>query len=62
MTPERLQERLAGSPELAALVAGLGRAEDADMFFARADAFAALSTSTAIAELVRRELAAPDDP
>ncbi|MDC0668492.1 HEAT repeat domain-containing protein [Nannocystis radixulma] len=61
MTPERLQERLAVSPELAALVAtldGSGRAEDAETFFARADAFAAVLASTTIAALVRHELAA----
>lgn len=59
MTPERLQERFARAPELAELVAGLdARAEPAELFFARSEAFAALLRSSALRELVRHELAA----
>ncbi|WAS95128.1 HEAT repeat domain-containing protein [Nannocystis punicea] len=58
MTPERLQERLERWPELAMLVADASVAEDAEGFFARADAFAALLGSPGLHELVRRELTA----
>jgi len=58
MTPERAQERLARSPELTALVAGLGdRPETAEVFFARADRFAALLASSLLRDLICDELA-----
>lgn len=59
MTPERAQERLARSPELTALVAGLGDEPDsAAAFHARADRFAALLASSLLRDLIGDELAA----
>lgn len=59
MTPGRLQERLARSPELAALVADLdapAQWEDAEAFFRRSAAFSAVLASSLVRELVRHEL------